>query len=594
MLISSLKYSVFLFILFGTFCSVNSQTTISYKGIILDFASKSGIPFVHFIDQKNQGFISDEKGQFLFVTTSEHVLVKASAMGYETKSFILTKNSPKTLYLKRVVYDLQEVVVNYTNKEKELLKKVIERIPVNYPDKKERLVGKMSEETYWDSLYKKPIYKAEVSTVADKFSYTKKNNHGSVKIHDKKLEIFDADLGIRFYAGVHNVHRFDLVMQKNGVLNRNNLEQYEISIKDTIYFDDNKVVQLEFKGKKDFGTLFIALESYALLRFEHETKKPYLEDKLLSINSYKRILSRYRIDYGQYKDGKWRIKFIHYTTAFKHRKKEKKFYLKNTYAIQKVSKEAIKIPINERFPYKGILTDAIVSDSTSLVFLKNNAKMSSKFLRFLSRISFSINFDYLSVNSNTYRFSILPLGLDFEKVSGLQRIPVLSYMNEYSLTNTTGITFESSKALQNKTYEAMAVGPYFKNEISKRGRWWYQLNGNIGFRNLRHLSEVVSFSEKFKVGQKTFDSGKVALYGEQQEWFFSPGFQFYFHSTPNLKLGFGVNYFIPIRIRTGIFIQEKNEFWFWNRSKRFQKGVLDFNGDQFLENRLKFRLSFGF
>ena len=583
-------------VLVNTSFTLFPQTQTQYKGKIVDAETKEFIPFVHFTFEGNKGFISNREGTFIFSTPSDSIVqVKASAIGYESVYFDLYTGQSNTLYLQPKVASLKEVVLTYTDVERELIKKVIGNIPKNYPIQPEQLWGRTQEETYWDRLFSQPIYKAEANTVSDKFSYALKNRFGNVKLLEKKLRVFEADsLKVRFYAGIHNVHRFDWVMRKEGPLERSKQNQFQFTIKDTVFFGDKKVIQMDYKGDKKFGTLFIEAETFAIIRMDQEVDAKSVVGNLSFLNPYRRIFFKTRTEYNRYDDGKWRLKFIHYTTAFKHRKNDKQFFLNNTYATQKVEVAGTKIPLEERVSYQTILTDIKPTNSNALVYKKNKGEMNSKFLRFIRKLSFLVGLDYLDIRSKAYHFSMPILDLNIEKLPQSTLLKVLSFKYNYSLSNTTGLVLESSKAIQDKSYEAIALGLYFRNELSTRGHWWYQFNANTGIRNLRRLLEVVTFSEPLRIGGENFDSGKIALYGAQQEWFFSPEIHIYYQLNPSLKLGFGMSYFFPIQTQTGLFVQEKNEFWFWNRSNVFQKGDSYFKTDQYLKNNLKFSFNFEF
>ena len=81
---------------------------------------------------------------------------------------------------------------------------------------------------------------------------------------------------MRFYAGVHNVHRFDFVMNKKGVIDINNIDDYTFKVMDTLLFDNKKTVVIGFENKNILGSLYILEDSKALIRIE-QGKKYLLE-----------------------------------------------------------------------------------------------------------------------------------------------------------------------------------------------------------------------------------------------------------------------------------------------------------------------------
>jgi hypothetical protein len=202
-----------LFLLFPFFSFAQDQN--QFKGAVFDFQSKKPLPFVHFIYEGNKGFISNEEGSFLFYSSASQIELKASVIGYESKTFQLKEGVFSKIYLVLKAQLLNEVVLTFVDPERELIKKVIENIPKNYPTSPEQIVGVTHEEVYLDSLYSKQSYKAYVRVLADKFSYSQRNKFGNIQILDQQIDwdpSFTPD--VRFYAGIHNVHRFDFVMNK--------------------------------------------------------------------------------------------------------------------------------------------------------------------------------------------------------------------------------------------------------------------------------------------------------------------------------------------------------------------------------------------
>lgn len=120
---------------------------------------------------------------------------------------------------------------------------------------------------------------------------------------------------------------------------------------------------MNFNSKSVTGTLFIDLDSFAVMQYEIEVYSDFVEDNLSFLKLYKRTHLKSRTDYSLSEDGKWRLKFFHYETSFKYRNKPKKIYLKNTFSVQKFEPMNQKIPFQERFAFREVLTDYILSDT---------------------------------------------------------------------------------------------------------------------------------------------------------------------------------------------------------------------------------------
>ena len=96
----------------------------------------------------------------------------------------------------------------------------------------------------------------------DKFSYSSKRSWGNVEIIDSSINIIDLDsVRVKFYAGVHTVHSYDFVMKKSGPLSLSNLHTYLLKIRDTVFYENNKLIRLDYSSKRDVGC-FILIRSH--------------------------------------------------------------------------------------------------------------------------------------------------------------------------------------------------------------------------------------------------------------------------------------------------------------------------------------------
>lgn len=210
-----MKALPFLFFLFAHYCFAQNH----YYGTLVDDQSGQSIPFGHFSHEGNKGFISDDSGQFELYVTAETIQIQISAIGYQNHTFLLKPSKENIVRLKSKTENLQEVILDYVDPAKELIRNVVAAIPKNYPTQQEQIYGTYREHAYWDSLRTKPIYKAETLTKADKFSYAKKEIDGNIQILEHKLDAIDMDLvEIRIYGGIHDVHYDDFVLGRHSPL----------------------------------------------------------------------------------------------------------------------------------------------------------------------------------------------------------------------------------------------------------------------------------------------------------------------------------------------------------------------------------------
>jgi len=561
-----------------------------FEGFIYDSKTKEPLPFVHFIYEGNKGFISNQKGAFLFYSTRDTLEINAQAIGYESKKYQLRKGKIEKFYLNPKSHLLNEVVVTSFDPEKELIQKVIENIPKNYPLSPEKIFGITREETFWDSLFKKPIYKAEIFSEADKFSYAQKNRFGNVKIIDKKIELHADSTEIRFYAGAHNVHRSDYVMRKQGVLDASRIKNYILKIKDTLFFEDRKVIKMNFESKSGAGTLFIDLDSFAVMQYEIEVFPEFVEDNLSFLKLYKRTHFKRRTDYSLSEDGKWRLKFVHYETSFKHRNKPKKIYLKNTFSVQKFEHMTQKIPVQERFAYEKILTDYILSDT--IIKNKNvKSQLNNKWLQVMTKIRSELGVSGLSIVQNPYQFS----SGDFEiyrKNKAKELRPILISNTSFLISNPWSAFTEIKSSFKKRAYIDINLGISYQDEISLRGIWRFRLKSSLGNRKIRDQVDEILLSNPISLNAKHFDSGRVTLYSERRETYWGAGFNLIYKIKEHLSLGIDWTYYLPLFSKQGLFVVEEDEFWFWNRTQLFQENSQD--QTKWFQNNFSLGLSFYF
>lgn len=164
-----MKFTVFLIVLtfFQFLCSQEQQIN-NFKGVVLDKTTHQTIPFVHFSYAKKKGFVSNEKRAFQIIESFESIKVKVSAIGYISQKIDLKPNKKEVIYLDNNIELLNEVELVLFDQKKELLKRVIEKIPTNYPHQNETITGIIHEEFFGDSLFQDTIYKARYNIQSNK------------------------------------------------------------------------------------------------------------------------------------------------------------------------------------------------------------------------------------------------------------------------------------------------------------------------------------------------------------------------------------------------------------------------------------------
>ena len=559
-------------------------------GQVIDETSQLAIKNVHFTFNGNKGFISDQKGEFKLEISADSILVKVSCIGYTSKKIYLYKNQPNRILLKPSVFEMNEVILVNENSAKKLVVEMIEKISKNYPTIPEQISGVTNEEVYLDSTYTKQSYTSRAHVLADKFSYSQRNKFGNIQILDQEIDWDPSSITkVRFYAGVHNVHRFDFVMNKMGVMDISNIDDYMFKVVDTLLFDNKKTVVISFENKKVLGSLYIFEDSKALIRLEQE-KKIFGSEGISFLKSYDRINHKVQVDYTLFPDDKWRLKFIQYNTQFKHKNKRDQIFLRNTFSIVEHRPMLKKIKVEDRFLYSTVLFDPIRNfDSIDLKEFKSSSK--TKLSLIASKIEIDAGLGILPYNSNSYSFSsYINQNQLISEPAKDNFVEVFYFSYSYPLNQFIRVFYSNSTSLKTNLYDQNSIGISAELELSKRGLWNYGLDFSFGKRNLLQWSYEEKFENVFNLRGKKFDSNQLAYFGTQKEWFFNTGMSLKYRVSGQLTFSIGGNYFIPISNITGLTIVEKNEFWFWNRKKSFSKNQIDSKVKEIFDSNFLFHL----
>ena len=571
-------------------CLSFSQEAKVYEGVLRDEKDKTTIPFAHF-QGEGYGFISDKQGRFNIKmdrpTDSLKFLI--SAIGYASKEVFLKSSKGNLIYLLPKNISLGEIILDYENPALVLINKVIDNIPINYPTQFEQLYGEFNENTYWDSLNTKPIYKANATIRADKFSYSKKNSLGNVELLRKNIRYYDFDsLGIRFYGGVHRVHYADFVKARKDILSKNKAKKYEIRINDTLSFKDMNVAKLSFQNKHVRGTVYINLENYALVRVERHIDPVTIKNPLGFLKNYQRTYYHEVIDYSRGIDDKWRINFMHYTTGFKIKRQNKEIHLDDTFFLEKAQKGMTVIPENKRILYSDVLLNKIDFDSIE------SPNKREKLFRVLSRFRFSISLSIIPFSINQYNLVSPELGLNKTETDRKDYEVVFDFQNDFKIKNNWGLRISSTSSFNKRRFENTGLGVWKEGEINLNGRWSYGLSTLMEYRKLRADRNEITLDETFFYKNKSFDSGHIEYFSEQRDFGLSIGLGLYYQWRKNTIIGFYGSYFHSLDGQYGLFLQEKNEFWFWNKARIFDKKAISSVHDRILENNFQFGIKYIF
>lgn len=584
------------FILFFFICALClAQQEKHFSGVVRDVESNEVISFAHFMYDSNKGSISNDKGVFEIFALSDSILISVSAVGYQSLSKKITHGHNNILYLAPKIVKLNEISVLFVNPEKELIKKVIERIPENYPNSLEKIYGKVNENVFHDSLNQYPIYKAESDIKVDKFSYANRESWGNVEIIKSSINIIDLDsLMIKFYAGVHTVHSYDFVMKRSGPLSLSNLHTYLLKIRDTVFYDSKKLIRLNYSNIKEEGTLYIDSKSYSIVKINHNLKPLALEKDVGGIlKPHKRFFKKLNIEYDHSKDGKWRLKFIHYNTGFRVKNKKRSFYLNNTFYVNGFESQQKVIPINSRFLFTDILFNHAIINKKQLNNLKTS-NLRNNFSSFITKLSFDFKLSVLPLKVNSHVINFQPLNKVITIPDKSYLLYIYSLVYRYALRNDRGVSLQSSSSFKSKQFSNTSIGIWKKGEISLNGKLGYFLDVKLGHRQNRLNNKSFAFDSPFNYFNKKFDSKSISLYSNQRSFTLDPSFTLLYKITPKVTVGAHFSYVVYLSNSVGLLVEEKNEFWFWNKSKVFNELDINRTRKTIVDNNLEYGFTLNF
>lgn len=579
-----------IFFLSGLFLCFSQNGLSRVYGKIFDKSNNKPIENAHFIFEKNKGFISDYLGEFYLDFKTDSVLVKVSCLGYKSETIYLFKNKSNNIFLESSAIQMNEILLINQYSAKDIVVKMIKSIPKNYPNNPEKLIGVTNEEIYLDSLYRKRNYKATVDVLVDKFSYSQKNKFGNIKVLDQKID-WDRSISqdLRFYAGVHNVHRFDFVMNKKGVIDIRNIDNFKFKLIDTLLFEKKKVIVIGFENKKYSGSLFILEDSKALIRIEQE-KKINDSEGLSFLRPYKRVFHKVTVDYALFPDEKWRLKFIQYKTQFKYKNKKDQIFLKNTFSSLEHKPMLDKIDIEDRFSYNIVLFDHIIKNK-SIDFKELEPSNKIKLSLIANKIKTNARVGVLPYKSYPYTFlSYVHQDQLISNPSKDYFVEVINFSYSYPLNNFIRVFYSNSSSIKANLYNQNSFGILTDFELTKRGMWIYETDFLFGKRNILQWSHEEKFVDVFNLRGKKFDSHQLSYFGTQKEWFFSMGISFKYRISDRFTFNIGGNYFVPTSNTTGLTIIEENEFWPWNRKRIFLEGQVNSEVKKIFDSNFLFQL----
>lgn len=477
---------------FWFFCVMVYATATSaqvYTGYVFDADHKKPIPYAHIqiVKPAGNGATTATSGQFRInaqASWPQPLQVRISSVGFETKSLALQNQKTDTIFLKPQISQLEEVAITAIDYERQLLRRVIAKIPENYPNWTEHLIGAVTEKGFLDSLQTIPLYEAWAEIGADKPSYQTRQDLGNVMVRDGGVQTFKdfKETSFRIYAGIYNVHRFDAVQLRLGPLRLSDLPDYDFNRHPLRIFDGAPMLPINFKSKEFTGTIYINMTDTAVHEMHVQHVKPATGFSGIIAGAGRTYL-HYKVGYSKY-DGRYRLRYINYSTGFSE---GNSFYLENTFSI--TSFEAVSKPIAEaeRASFYDKLIDLVPQN---LAADSSQPATTSIFQRVIGRFSFEYGYAATMRHRDAFRYTI-PLGNG--SISGpiaaeSRWLHSIGTQANFRINNTWAVSYYSTSTRE--SFAIYGLGMTYRKRLGFTGKW--TVSGGVFGGQLTHLTPLLN------------------------------------------------------------------------------------------------------
>ncbi len=195
---------------------------------------------------------------------------------------------------------------------------------------------------------------------------------------------------------------------------------------------------------------------------------------------------------------------------------------------------------------------------------------------------------------NQHQLFSSEFGLNKTEIARKEPILALDFQYDFKIKNNWGLRFLNGSSLRKKQFENYSFSVWKESEINLNGRWKYGLSTSIDYRKLRINHGEVVLGETVFYKNKKFYSGLIEYFSEQRDFGWSSKINLIYQIKGSTTLGVYINYFHPLIHQQGLFVEEKKEFWFWNRSRLFDKNALTSSQSKIIENNLQLGLNLMF
>ena len=266
----------------------DSVKFLTIKGKILDSQSKNPLPFVTVgLMEVNLGTITNYDGNFTFKLPASLInsSLVISHLGYKTQQLpIKLLIAKKNEILMEVNYiSIQEVIIRNVDS-REVIKKVYQNRQINY----------YQQPVYFTSFYREGVLKgskylnySEAVVKIYKTSYIKSIESDQVKLF-RSRKVINVDqkdtIVLKLKGGLHSCLALDLIKNTPDFIDPQFIDSYNFTKVDIVSINSRNAYAITFEQKENVieplykGTLYIDIESYALINAEFEINPKYVKD----------------------------------------------------------------------------------------------------------------------------------------------------------------------------------------------------------------------------------------------------------------------------------------------------------------------------
>jgi len=284
--IKSITIALIVFFLGINFAFSQNNNFISIKGKVLDKKTKQAIVFVTVTAEgTNIGTVTNTDGEFI-INIEKGISSKELSfkyIGYKNKYINLSdlNNDENIIYLNPTSVSIKEVVVRPENP-RELIERVIEKIPDNYSNSSNKMMA-----FYRETIKKRRRYVSILEAVVEvyKAKYDDAKDKDLVKLYKgrKSSNVKSQDtLIMKLRGGPKTALLLDVAKNPDMIFYKESMDDYKFEIDEIITINDKQNYVLKFTQIKNFnyplfnGKLYIDIESLAISAAEYNLN---LEDK---------------------------------------------------------------------------------------------------------------------------------------------------------------------------------------------------------------------------------------------------------------------------------------------------------------------------